>query len=396
MTPSNPLDPSPALIRRVRRRRNVEAVQRATYGAIALVTTAVAALVLLALASSVEVLAAGFASIVVGLALTSWMLVSDVRRRWLDRARTIAWIDATAGLDHRLVTLVARRDHASTLVPLLEHESVEQLRPWTLERLMPERVPWSYLAAAAAGAYALVLVLLTAPQWRPPAPPAAPDGAVATAADAQLARLPQRRLATQGTPRSAGAPSADASGASGGETGSAPRRRSAVAQLASALQRALRARLWGAEWARVTATDEAAPASATTTADGRDHAPSTRTGSRTRSVDGDVRRAESGEPVPGSAGTRPGAGTDPNLYGAPSDDGTTAPGRFPIGLAALVRGRHGDPGPPTGDAPPAEPDAHPELAPVPRAPTPFPRTPVPPEWEAVVRAVFAHREGVTP
>jgi hypothetical protein len=397
MMASHALDPSLALIRRVRRRRNVDALQRATYGAVAIGTTAVAVLVLLALAASVEVVTMGLAMVAVGLVSTTWMLVSHTRRRWLGRARAIAWVDATAGLEHRLVTLVSRHDHASALVPLLAAESAEGLQAWTLDRLMPERVPWGHLAAAGVGTYALALVLLTAPQWRPAAPPpVSADGAVATAADPQLARLPQRRLATTGTPRGGGAPASDASGASSGETGPAKPPRSAFPRLASALQRALRARLWGAEWARVAATDEAAPPSDATTSEAREHARSTRPGAPGRSVDQDLRRADAGERVPGASGTRAGAGTDPNLYGTRTDDDATAPGRFPIGLAALVRGRHGDPGPPKGEAPPAEPDAHPELASVPRAPTPFPRTSVPPEWEAVVRSVFAHREGDPP
>jgi hypothetical protein len=397
MMASNPLDPSLALIRRARWRRNVEVLQRLTYGAVAVGTTAAAALVLLALAASIELLVAGLAAIAVAVGVTAWMLVSHARRRWLDERRAVTWVDATADLDHRLTTLVARHDRGSALVPLLLSESTERLAPWTLDRLIPERVPWAYLAAAAAGTYVLALVILTAPQWRPVELPLAPaDGAVASTSDPGLANLPQRRLATTGAPRGGGSPSADASGATSGETGPAARPRSAIPRLASALQRALRARLWGTEWARVAATDGTAPTSTPTDGDARERGTPTRTAARGRTVTRDARAGDTGEPISGAGGTRAGAGTDPNLFGTGTADDATAAGRFPIGLAALVRGPRGDPGPPSGEAPPAEADAHPELAPVPLPPMPVPRTPIPAEWEAVVRTVFAHREGGTP
>jgi hypothetical protein len=397
MKASNPIDPSLALVRRVRRRRNAEALQRLAYGALATGTLAFAVLVLLALTASIEVLAAGIAVIAVAFGAATWMMISHTRRRWLGRARAVAWVDATAGLDHRLVTLVARHDRTSALVPLLVAESEAGLAPWTLDRLQPERVPWGHLTAAVVGAYLLVLVILTAPQWRPAELPLAPaDGAIATAPDSRLANVAQRLRATTGAPRGAGTPGADASGASSGEPGAAKPARSTFPRLASALQRALRARLWGAEWARVAANTEAAPADATSTGTGQTQGVPTRSPARTRTASRDARPGDAGELVPGSGGTRAGAGTDPNLYGTRTGNDASAAGRFPIGLAALVRGPRGDPGPPSGDAPPSEPDAHPELAPVPRRPLPFPRTPVPPEWEAVVRTVFAHREGGMP
>src|SRR5436190_18982073 len=110
MKASNPIDPSLALVRRVRRRRNVEALQRLAYGALATGTLGVAVLVLLALTASIEVLAAGIAVIAVALGAATWMMISHTRRRWLGRERAVAWVDATAGLEHRLVARVAWPD----------------------------------------------------------------------------------------------------------------------------------------------------------------------------------------------------------------------------------------------------------------------------------------------
>jgi hypothetical protein len=397
MTASNPADLSFALIRRARRRRNVETLQRALYDAIAASTFGAALLVLLALSSGIEAVAVGMGSVAVALAATVWVVVRQARRRWLGRTRAVAWVDATAGLDHRLVTWVSRQDSASAFMPLLIAESTDRLAPWTLDRLTPDRVPWAHLAVAVGGTYVLALVILTAPQWRPATMPlAAADGAVATAADPALAELAQRRLATTGAPRGAGTPSGDASGASAGEHGAAAKSLGMLPRVASALQRALRARLWGAEWARVADAHEAAPSPTATAADSHDRTASTRSAARAQTARGAVGPRDAGEPIDGAGGTRAGAGTDPNLYGTRTTDDATAAGRFPIGLAALVRGPRGDPGPPSGEAPPAEPDVHPELAPVPRAPLPFPRTTVPAEWESVIRSVYAHREGDPP
>ncbi len=385
------------LVRRVRRRRNGVTVQRAAYAAIAVVTAVAAGLALLALAAGVDWLAAGMVASALALPAAAWTLVARARRRWLDARRAIVWVDAAAGLDHRLVTLVARNDRASAFVPLLAAESVERLAPWTVDRLVPDRVPWAHLAAAAAGTYALVLVLLTAPQWRPAEPRIVTEDAIATAPDSRLANVARRLAATTGAPRGAGTPSADASGATSDATGAPTAPKPPLSRLASALQRALRAQLWGAEWARTAASADApSDGAADREGDVGDHDRASARAARTPTARRDARSGVADERGAGPGGTRAGAGTDPNLFGTRAVDDEAAAGRFPIGLAALVRGPSGEPGPPSGDAPPAELDQHPELAPAPRMPLPFPRTSVPPEWEAAVRAVFARRDGETP
>jgi hypothetical protein len=64
---------------------------------------------------------------------------------------------------------------------------------------------------------------------------------------------------------------------------------------------------------------------------------------------------------------------------------------FELPLGARVRALAGDPGPASGEAPPAAPDTHPELAPGQRREAPVFKTVVPPAYEPIVRQLFAHR-----
>jgi hypothetical protein len=94
----------------------------------------------------------------------------------------------------------------------------------------------------------------------------------------------------------------------------------------------------------------------------------------------------------GAAGA--GGGTDPNVYGAPSEPSAHGADTFELGIAARVRGRRGGGGPVAGEAPPAPPDAHPELASGQRAETAVHHMAVPAAYESLVREVFAHRDAV--
>jgi hypothetical protein len=62
---------------------------------------------------------------------------------------------------------------------------------------------------------------------------------------------------------------------------------------------------------------------------------------------------------------------------------------FTLAIAARVRARSGRPRPPTGGAPPPEPDARPTLARQQRPATPFHRMPVPPDYATLVRRLYA-------
>jgi hypothetical protein len=92
----------------------------------------------------------------------------------------------------------------------------------------------------------------------------------------------------------------------------------------------------------------------------------------------------------GRSGGGSGAGgeRDEKLF-APSPAATHPTGdAFTLAIAARVRARGGRPRPPTGDAPPLDPDARPTLARQQRPPTPFHRMPVPPEYATLVRRLF--------
>ena len=66
--------------------------------------------------------------------------------------------------------------------------------------------------------------------------------------------------------------------------------------------------------------------------------------------------------------------------------------RFDLPLAARVRALGGGAAPPSsGEAPPPAPDARPDLAAAQRRDAPVLKMSVPPAYEAVVRAAFAHQ-----
>src|SRR5439155_789431 len=93
---------------------------------------------------------------------------------------------------------------------------------------------------------------------------------------------------------------------------------------------------------------------------------------------------------PRQAAAGAGTGTDPNLLGEASAE-RAARERFELPLAARVHALGGGPAPPSaGEAPPPAPDARPDLAAAQRRDAPVLKMSVPPAYEAVVRAAFAH------
>src|SRR5438094_368221 len=94
---------------------------------------------------------------------------------------------------------------------------------------------------------------------------------------------------------------------------------------------------------------------------------------------------------PHQAAAGAGTGTDPNLLGNASAE-RAARERFELPLAARVHALGGGPAPPSaGEAPPPAGDAHPDLAAAQRRDAPVLKMSVPPAYEAVVRAAFAHQ-----
>ena len=69
---------------------------------------------------------------------------------------------------------------------------------------------------------------------------------------------------------------------------------------------------------------------------------------------------------------------------------------FELPLAARVRAEGGSAAPPEGDAPPAAPDARPDLAATQRRDAPILRPEIPVAYEPIVQRLFAHAEAVQP
>lgn len=376
----------------VRRRHGLRETGRVACLLIAL--GAGAAVVGLVLALSVGarafVIAAwGLAAVVpllgLGVGITGW-------QRRLRHDRTAAWIDGQAALGGRLATLVelARRSPRDAFfLPLLVEQNLDRLPSWPPERLVPRIVPRGELASALAGLAALGLVVGLAPGWRPRA-----AGKVAAGMEAgEVGPSPD----IDATPaRAAVAPAEDPTGLAG---------------LPLTLRDRLRDALWGTDWAEL---PPAATARAERPADtGR--VPRRRSDDDTRlaslpSEDRGKEEEMEGEEVDppdrnppdtpepgtddtageGAPGPGAGTGTDPNLLGTPTEpaDGRTT---FELALGARVRARRERPHRSADEAPPAEPDARPALGASERRAAAVHRMPVPPAYEAIVRAAFAHR-----
>ncbi len=383
-------DPVARQVRRVRRRRNLHAAQLGLYGVAAALGAASAAVVVLALTAGTRGFALGALAAGGGAVAAASGAARAAARRWTPGRRAARWVDDTAGLGGRLATLVELRGRDGAFVPLLVAQNLERLDAWRPERLVPRRVPWLALGAALAGVYGFLLALAVAPRLVPPATelvwseqPLAP---LDLAGDAEGGEAPRRLVVS---------PLAGEAGAGGGAAlpgaGIAPRERGARAGAPQTLQDRIRRSLWGE---RFTSAATAAATGRPGTQHGRGAEPSApgargqREGRASREGATEGAAAGTNEPATASGA---GTGTDPELFAVDTDDEAAADGRFALGLAARVHGPRGAPRPPSGEAPPAEPDARPPLAPGPRDATAPRRPAVPAEYEAVVRALFAHR-----
>ena len=385
-------------VRRVRRRWNVYAVQRAAYGLIAAVAIAAALAVLTALVASPRWFVAALMAVTAGLVAASARLVGDARRSWIARARAAAWVDRRAALDGRLATLVDLDERAPRFFrPLLVTSNVERLSRWTPERLVPSPLPTIALGSAVGALALLALAIATAPLLEPPPLTTIPGGGSGSGSPIEggLASLFRRVLAatTAATPegRDAGAPANAAAGATGATSGES----TSLADLPAAIQASIRRRLWGERWARVGDT-AAGDARARAGAAGEQMQRQARQ-SNTRYGDDAVHRAAPAtDPGAGSdaiaAGAAAGAGTgsDPDLFGPATTSDVVDEGRFALGLAARVRTVQSGPRPPSGDVPDAGRDEHPTLAVRQRPDAPAHRVSVPPAYAAIVRDAFAH------
>src|SRR5262245_51706664 len=398
--PDSSVDAIARQLRRLRWRWNLHALQRALYLTAATVAGAAAALVLLALRAGDASFAPGLAGLVV-VALGALVLIArGAVRGWLRPAQIHLWVDRRVGLGGRLATVMELPEHRrqAALFPLLVEQNAADMEVWQPERVVPLAVPLLALAAAIIAAQGLVLVLRLAPRLRPPpAEVAKSDRPVEHAAPVdELDTVPHRvlvapmRVPPQTSQRSGG--DAEGSAATGGGAGA---KRSA--SLPTQLRQRIRRQLWGA------------PSTPIELAGGQPHAPGTAAdeGRRGPSVPGkggragdehgdgrsDARRTgdtgAAGQQGRGEGAARAGPGTAPDLYGPPTG-ADLHEGHFALGLGADVHGPGGRPRPPSGEAPPAALDEQPELAPEQREGTPSHKMPVPPDYEPIVRAVFAH------
>jgi hypothetical protein len=376
-------------LRRVRWGRNLFAAQIALFGGMAAVAATVAGLLLLALRATPAGFALGLCAGSVALAAVLVSIGRHARRFWVRRRDAAAWVDATAGLDGRLTTLLALDGREAWLLPLLRAQNEERRARWTAERLIESPFPPVALGAAALGGLALLLVLMAAPSLRPP-PPQLIEGGSGTTPIGGLDAAIERLLATGGRP-AGGEPSADTDGVTGA-TG--PEAETTLARLPTALQASIRRRLWGERFANASAGARQGDSRSgdRRTSRARLGAPGGDSGGRDTSTDvRQVVEPDAGSPPSdgGDAAGGAGTGSDPNLLGAEMD-GTPADGRFALGLAARVLGRRAGTEPPSGTPPPRDSDTRPALAARQRPAEPFHATAVPPAYRPIVRSLFAH------
>ena len=391
-------------LERVRLRRNVYVAERALLLAGALAAGATALLLPAALRAGAILLAALVAGVVVAGVVLVAIVIRDLWRDWLTAAGAAAWADDHGQLDGRLTTLHAAHDsHAarSLLFPVLVAQVRARLDAWAPARLVPNLVPPGPLATLLGAAGALVVVLLLTPDMLPDAPREAVhhDEPALTERIETAARTPE--TAKEPTPADELEHETDG----------------VVSWIASAQDR-LREATWGADGDRVRealARAEAArhereasggasvlPFARTAAADRTGPTPTGPTGAGARGT-GATSRAQPSSPAEAGVGRessdavqagRSGGGSgaggerdDELLAPAPADVHPTGDA-FTLAIAARVRARGGRPRPPTGDAPPLEPDARPALARQQRPTTPFHRMPVPPEYTALVRRLY--------
>ncbi len=417
-------------VRRVRRRKNLYELQRALYLTIAAGAGAATVLLPLALFASTRVFGLAVAAMLLAFVAIAMLLGGRIRRRWLNRSRAVAWIDAHGARDGRMRTLLELRSRATSAPgffhALLASQVDEALPSWTPRRLMPHAVPRAAATVVIAlGVLALVFRLAALGL---PAPSGLADGgeSAGTSADrsARLGGSPaERSVAAPGMPSEV-----QRQGRTAGTGAPDPAEDSSLTKLASALQENVRQQVWGKAWERI--RDQLARSAGTDTVEGSDDgdararedgpgddadgselartggegasrhrtpshdhtardetAPSARDGaSEADASDDDAEKHADG------GGSGAGTGTSPSdlFGGAPvATDGSA--GSFELSLAARMKsdhaGRRGG-----GAAPEADPDARPALATDQRREAAAHRMAIPAAYEQVVREVFAHHE----
>lgn len=430
LTPTGAVDVVQRQVRRVRRRKNLYELQRASY--LTITAAAIAATILLPIAlfapTDVFTIAVwSIAAIVAGLAL---VVVGSTRRRWLPRAAMLAWVEDRGALGGRVRTLLETAARPGAKPGFFHGLLVEQigrdLEGWTPRRLVPRAIPRGSLAGAAVASILLAVVLRLASLALPSAPTAAfgdapLPGAPSPGGERRDPAPGERVVVAPGVPDSGG-PASPAAGDADGDDDSK------LTQLSSALQESVRRQVWGKAWERVRdalaraatprESDQGTPASEVDEAmnaesgeewevarapsgelvrrrrPGIGQQPSSRgddaaeKDESTRSDPSTTNEPETGEGGDGGAGA--GSGTAPDLFGgAPADrDGDAS---FELALAARMRTDGGRGTSASGPPPEAAPDARPVLAGDQRRESAAHRMTVPASYETVVREVFAHR-----
>src|SRR6266446_1991166 len=410
-TPADALERMRRQMRAVRWRQNLHELQRALYHLLATLAAAATALVVLALLSTPGPFAAAAWGLGAGSVLLAVWITRALGRRWLSGARTPLWIDRHARLEGRLATaleLERRGGARAPFFPLLVDDNARRLAAWRPERLVPEGMPSGAFAGALAAVGAFLLALLIAPWLQPSTPAGVPANAPGRIAIVRRGRPP----AAGGRFVLLAQPDEDDG---------------ALSRLPGALQERIRQRLWGEDRERAREAmeraerglgpeREGASPPADRLADASDPeerwaiAPTPPPGAKPPAGEqgapaaGDAPGAEEaargdgareaerdGGAGPHQAAAGAGTGTDPNLLGNASAE-RAARERFELPLAARVQALGGGSAPPSaGEAPPPAPDARPDLAAAQRRDAPVLKMSVPPAYEAVVRAAFAHR-----
>src|SRR6059036_3747964 len=369
-TPADALERMRRQVRAVRWRQNLHELQRALYHLLATLAAAATALVVLALLCTPGLFAAAAWGLGAGSVLLAAWITRALGRRWLAGARTPLWIDRHARLEGRLATaleLERRGGARAPFFPLLVEDNVRRLAAWRPERLVPEGMPSGAFAGALAAVGAFLLAL-----------PDEDEAALSRLPGALQERIRQRlwgedrERARAALERAERGPGPEREGASPPADrladASDPEERWAIAPTPP-------------PGARPSAGDESAPAEGE--APGGDQEAARGDGAREAERDGGA--------GPHQAAAGAGTGTDPNLLGEASAE-RAARERFELPLAARVHALGGGPAPPSaGEAPPPAPDARPDLAAAQRRDAPVLKMSVPPAYEAVVRAAFAHR-----
>lgn len=430
LTPTGAVDVVQRQVRRVRRRKNLYELQRASYLTIAAAAAAATVLLPLALLASTGAFTMAVWSTLAILAGLALVIGGSVRRRWLARAHTLAWIEERSALGGRVRTLVelAERPGAATgfFHALLVEETGRGLDGWTPKRLVPRAVP----RGAAATAVGMAVVLATALRLASLALPSVPSIGFSDQPLPSAERgTTERREAAPGE-RIVVAPGApDARDDAPATNDHAEADDSTLTQLSSALQETVRRQVWGEAWERVRdalaraattrepadgAPSESDEASDAESADdwevarapsgelvrrrrpGIGEQPSARTDDPAKSEDeadtsAAAPRPENGGEEGGDGGAGAGNGTAPDLFGGervePGDGGAS----FELSLAARMRSDSAGGTAASGPPPAAAPDAKPALAGNQRRENAAHRMTVPASYEPVVREVFAHR-----